>query len=156
VRLPVHTIVPNSSIKTFFHEGFEKSTEKGSKNDRMLCDRGSIAPVFMFALKSMRDMALSINLYLYNLMADERQRGGHEIVQSPEPSLQFNMQKMFGDQLFNAPILEFQDLLTRNCCRNEFPKTINTSIVIAVDDFTKIKEIAILYRIKVIVKPKNR
>ena len=32
----------------------------------------------------MCDMALSINLYLYNLMADERQRGRHEIVQSPE------------------------------------------------------------------------
>jgi hypothetical protein len=30
----------------------------------------------------MRDGELSINFYLYNLMADERQRGSHEIVQS--------------------------------------------------------------------------
>jgi hypothetical protein len=30
----------------------------------------------------MRDVALSINFYLYNLTADERQRGSHEIVQS--------------------------------------------------------------------------
>ena len=30
----------------------------------------------------MRDVALSINLYFCNLMADERQRGGHKIVQS--------------------------------------------------------------------------
>ena len=31
----------------------------------------------------MRYWPLSINFYLYNLMADERQRGSHEIVQSP-------------------------------------------------------------------------
>jgi hypothetical protein len=30
----------------------------------------------------MRDMALSINFYLYDLMTDERQRGSYEIVQS--------------------------------------------------------------------------
>jgi hypothetical protein len=34
----------------------------------------------------MRDVALSINFYLYNLTADERQRGSHEIVQSRENS----------------------------------------------------------------------
>jgi hypothetical protein len=32
----------------------------------------------------MRNGALSINFYLSNLMADERQRGSHEIVQSRE------------------------------------------------------------------------
>jgi hypothetical protein len=36
----------------------------------------------------MRDVALSINFYLYNLTADERQRGSHEIVQSREKILQ--------------------------------------------------------------------
>ena len=30
----------------------------------------------------MSDGELSINFYLYNLLADERQRGSHEIVQS--------------------------------------------------------------------------
>ena len=35
----------------------------------------------------MRDGALSINFYLYNLLADERQRGSHEIVQSRDEAL---------------------------------------------------------------------
>ena len=37
----------------------------------------------------MRDVALSINFYLYNLMTDERQRESHEIVQSPDYTLKF-------------------------------------------------------------------
>ena len=69
-------------MRAFFQEGLEKSTEKGSRTDKMLRDRESIAPVFLLALKSMRDGALSINFYLYNLMSDECQRGSHEIVQS--------------------------------------------------------------------------
>jgi len=48
----------------------------------MLRDRESISACFFcLALKSMRDGAFSINFYLYNLMADERQRGS-QIVQS--------------------------------------------------------------------------
>jgi len=35
-------------------------------------------------LNSMGYGKLSINLYFYNLMTDERQRGSHEIVQSRE------------------------------------------------------------------------
>ena len=36
--------------------------------------------------KSMRNGTLPINSYFYNLMADERRRGGHEIVQSRDRS----------------------------------------------------------------------
>ena len=36
VRLPVQISVPSRSVRAFFQEGFEKSTEKGSKTDKML------------------------------------------------------------------------------------------------------------------------
>ena len=42
VRLPVQTRVPSRSVRAFFQEGFENSTEKGSKTDKMLRDRESI------------------------------------------------------------------------------------------------------------------
>ncbi|HEY2810681.1 MAG TPA: hypothetical protein VGJ00_04770 [Rhabdochlamydiaceae bacterium] len=71
-----------------------------------------------------------------------------------QPILHSNMQKMMGDRLLKSPILEFQDILTRSCCGYNFPKKINSQIVVAVDDFTKIKEIAILYRVRVVEKPK--
>ena len=76
-------MVPSKSVRVFFQESLKKSTEKGSKTDRMLCGRESIGAYICLRPKSMRDMALSINFYLYNLMTDERQRESHEIVQSP-------------------------------------------------------------------------
>jgi len=42
VRLPVQTRVPSRSVRAFFHEGLEKSTEKGSRTDKMLRDKESI------------------------------------------------------------------------------------------------------------------
>ena len=47
VRLPVQISVPSRSVRAFFQEGFEKSTEKGSKTDKMLCDRESIGLTFI-------------------------------------------------------------------------------------------------------------
>jgi hypothetical protein len=52
------------------------------------------------------------------------------------------------------PILEVQDIFTRSCCRYPIPKKIHRPIVMVVDDFTKIREIVLLYRVRVIEKPK--
>jgi hypothetical protein len=75
--------VPSKSVRAFFQEGLEKSTEKGSKTDKMLRDRESISITFcLLTTKIMNDGELSINLYFYNLMTDVHQRGSREIVQS--------------------------------------------------------------------------
>ncbi len=71
-----------------------------------------------------------------------------------QPILHSNMQKLVGNRLMDIPILEFQDIFTRSYWGYKFPKKINGPIVIVVDDFTKIKEIVILYRIKVVLQPK--
>ena len=42
VLFPVHKRVPSNRVKAFFQEGLEKSTEKGSKTDKMLRDRESM------------------------------------------------------------------------------------------------------------------
>ena len=69
VCLPVHSKVPSKSIRAFFQEGLEKSIEKGSKIDKMLCDRETISITFcLLATKIMNDDDLSINLYFYNTM----------------------------------------------------------------------------------------
>jgi hypothetical protein len=64
------------------------------------------------------------------------------------------MQNLMGDRLMNIPILEFQDIFKRSYWGYKFPNKINSPIVIVVDDFTNISTIVILYRIKVIEKPK--
>lgn len=51
VLLPVHKSVPSNRVSAFFQEGLEKSTEKGKRTDKMLCDRESIAPVFFVSAK---------------------------------------------------------------------------------------------------------
>jgi hypothetical protein len=38
--------VLSKSVRAFFQEGLEKSTEKGSKTDKMLRDRESISITF--------------------------------------------------------------------------------------------------------------
>lgn len=80
------------------------------------------------------------------------------------PALAYNISKIVGgeDKLYRLPILEFADTFTpskgvpvKYWCYNS-PKKLNTSIVIAVDDFGDMGKIAILYRIKSIAKPKSR
>ena len=51
VRLPVQTKVPSSSVRAFFQDGLEKSTEKGSRTDKMLRDRESISACFFVSAK---------------------------------------------------------------------------------------------------------
>jgi hypothetical protein len=51
VLLPVHMSVPSKRGRAFFQEGLEKSTAKGRRTDKMLCDRESIAPVFFVSAK---------------------------------------------------------------------------------------------------------
>jgi len=53
----------------------------------------------------MRDVALSINFYLYNLMTDERQRESHEIVQSPDNVIQ-NLVFVWGSLLVKFPTFD--------------------------------------------------
>ena len=43
VRLPVQIRAPKRRVFAFFHEGFENSTEKGCKTDKMFFDRESIS-----------------------------------------------------------------------------------------------------------------
>jgi hypothetical protein len=68
--------VPSRSVRAFFQEGVEKSTEKGSKTDKMLRDRESIA--LPFKCQKLKQYALWGALYqllifiLCNFMAAER------------------------------------------------------------------------------------
>jgi len=51
----------------------------------------------------MRYWPLSINFYLYNLMADERQRGSHEIVQSPDKCAEY-----IDEHILDASIIDLK------------------------------------------------
>lgn len=51
VLLPVHKSVPSNKVRAFFQEGLEKSTEKGSRTDKILRDRESISACFFVGAK---------------------------------------------------------------------------------------------------------
>lgn len=78
------------------------------------------------------------------------------------PALAYDISKIVGeDKLYRLPILEFADIFTPSeevPLEYEYynsPKKLNASIVIAVDDFTYMRKIAVLYRTKSIAKPKS-